>query len=330
MPVTTVEGSLDTYLRQEIFPRVARPPYGRIDAACLSKIPPVYLYHDALSHAKVVGKYFKFGAITLEKAWENARKEYGNLKFLRDVAGLRGSRYEVIAPLGLKKEYSALLVLEYAPGNNLDHYIRKAIFENKKDELFHRLTSLAGFFARLHRTGTGSKQVTPANPAEWMNRIVNQLKKTTLKNHYGDVKEIENLAGDWWNRKYMFDDNEVIIHGDATTTNFTFHQGKVIGIDLEDMRRADRTWDLGFIAAELKHNFMWHTGDGGRAEPFIGHFLWEYGKAYNDTGIFHKITPKLPLFMAIDLLRISRNDWLNEDYRLSLVKEARECLKYRR
>ena len=97
---------------------------------------------------------------------------------------------------------------------------------------------------------------------------------------YNQREEIKNLAASWWNRDGMFNDHEVIVHGDATPTNFLFHHQKVTGIDLEKMKWADRCWDLGFIAAELKHHYMWRAGDGKKAEPFIGHFLWEYATRF--------------------------------------------------
>jgi hypothetical protein len=93
------------------------------------------------------------------------------------------------------------------------------------------------------------------------------------------------------------------------------------------MRYADRCWDLGFIAAELKHHFLWRTGNKWDSEPFIGHFLWEYASSSSDIRFFYIITDKLPLYMALGLLRIARNKWLNEEYRKTLVEEARLCLK---
>jgi aminoglycoside phosphotransferase (APT) family kinase protein len=112
---------------------------------------------------------------------------------------------------------------------------------------------------------------------------------------------------------------EVIVHGDATPTNFLFQQYEVIGIDLEKMKYADRCWDLGFIAAELKHHFAWRMGNGWYAEPFIGHFLWEYTINYGDAPFFWVITRKIPFYMALALLRIARNPWLDEPYRKNLI-----------
>ena len=130
--------------------------------------------------------------------------------------------------------------------------------------------------------------------------------------------------------QYPGRDTEVIIHGDATPTNFFFNVGEVIGIDLERMTQADRCWDLGFIAAELKHHFLWRTGDKWAGEPFIGHFLWEYTVALGDTRLFSVITGRLPLYMALGLLRIARNNWLSENYRKILIEEAGLCLEYGR
>ena len=94
------------------------------------------------------------------------------------------------------------------------------------------------------------------------------------------------------------------------------------------MKWADWCWDLGFIAAELKHHFMWRAGNGQLAEPFIGHFLWEYAVDYGDSNFFHVITRKIPLYIALGLLRIARNLYLDKKYREHLILEAKRCLKY--
>ena len=75
----------------------------------------------------------------------------------------------------------------------------------------------------------------------------------------------------------MWEDHKVMVHGDATPDNFMFGKGlEVTTFDLERAKRADRVFDTGRIAGELKHFFMRATGNAESAEPFIGHFLWEY------------------------------------------------------
>ena len=141
--------------------------------------------------------------------------------------------------------------------------------------------------------------------------------------------EIEEYAVRWWNKEGIFiSDRETIVHGDATPTNFLFDNVNVTAIDLESMKWADRCWDLGFIAAELKHHFMWRMGNGWAAEPFIGHFLWQYAVNYGDPHFFHVITHKLPLYMALGLLRIARNLYIGDTHIECLVTEAKQCLKY--
>lgn len=76
--------------------------------------------------------------------------------------------------------------------------------------------------------------------------------------------------------------NDVYLYEDRKTDikvigKFFLSSGKkdVIGFDLERTKRADRVFDTGRIAGELKHFFMRATGHKDAADPF-GHFLWEY------------------------------------------------------
>jgi hypothetical protein len=322
-----IEGTLEKYLKDEVFPRIVSPPFGFIEATKVSHQRPVYIYRDEISRAKIVGKYFKFGCLSLDTAWERAEREYNNLMLLRDRIGMKDNHYNIVAPLGRNKVLSALLVLEKAPGKTLDYYIAKSIYEGQTTELFYRLADLARFFVRLHRNSDSGRQVSPKLP-QWYLDVVLATLKTDLPG-YGsrEADSLKSLASGWWNRDGMLSDHEVIVHGDATPTNFLFHRQKVTGIDLEKMKWADRCWDLGFIAAELKHHFMWRAGDGLKAEPYIGHFLWEYALAFGDISLFYRITRRLPLYMALGLLRIARNNWLNEQYRYQLIGEAKSCLK---
>jgi thiamine kinase-like enzyme len=326
--MTQINGALEKYLKSEILPQVASPPFGCIDAFKISHQRPVYLYQDEPSQAKIVGKYFQYNSNDREEAWHKAEKEYFNLILLRDQIGLKGDHYNIVAPLGRNKVLSALLILEKAPGQTLDYFIARAIYENQTQELFYRLSDIARFFVRLHSKSDSGRSVSPKLPQWYLDKMLKALngKLSGMSNQSG---EIVNLAFDWWNRGGMFQDHEVIVHGDATPTNFMFHQGKVTGIDLEKMKWADRCWDLGFLAAELKHHFMWRADDDRKAEPFIGHFLWEYATAYGDNAIFYRITRRLPFYMALGLLRIARNDWLSEKYRYKLIGEAKQCLKYK-
>jgi Ser/Thr protein kinase RdoA (MazF antagonist) len=133
----------------------------------------------------------------------------------------------------------------------------------------------------------------------------------------------------WRARGCMWEDRAVLVHGDATPSNLLFGKGRdVIAIDLERMQWADRVFDLGRLCGELKHCFFRTTGDLFTAEPFIGHFLWEYCGHFPDReSAFRSITRRIPFYMGITLLRIARNSWIDGDYRWRLIHEARQILK---
>lgn len=315
------------YLREEIFPQLAPPPYAEVEMERLSHQKPVYLFLERANTIAVVGKLFKNGFIPPEEAWQSAEREYFNLELLRERFEMDGDAWRVVAPLGKNRELSAMLVTEKAPGRTLDYYIAEAIYEQKSQWLFDKLSHLARFFVKLHRNSESNRQVSLDLPRWYLAELLNSLRQACLSPSQGNT--IEGYATQWWNKDDILTaDKEVIVHGDATPTNFLFEDEQVIGVDLERMKWADRCWDLGFIAAELKHHFMWRTGDAWAAEPYIGHFLWEYAMNYGDTHFFYATTRKIPLYMALGLLRIARNPWLGESYRKGLLFEAKQCLKY--
>jgi len=320
------EADVCQYLKEEIFPQIAKAPYGEIEVIRLSYCKPVYLFFEKTKNIMVVGKSFRCEFIPIEEAWLSADKEYLNLKLLRERIGMCGDSDKVVAPLGENMGLSALLVMEWAPGQTLDYYLDKAIYDRQRENLFEKLSYLARFFAKLHIASETDQPVSPDEPRWYLSNLLDFLEKSYLSSI--ERAAIEEYANQWWNEDSIFAaDREVIVHGDATPTNFLFDNGNVTGIDLEKMKWADRCWDLGFIAAELKHHFMWRMGNGWAAEPFIGHFLWEYVINYGDACLFQTITRKIPLYMALGLLRIARNNWLGEAHKKYLIAEAQQCLK---
>jgi aminoglycoside phosphotransferase (APT) family kinase protein len=144
-----------------------------------------------------------------------------------------------------------------------------------------------------------------------------------------EVAEWYGLRDQWRSLPKMWQDQQVYVHGDATPENFMFGSGlDVMTFDLERSKRADRVFDTGRIAGELKHFFMWATGNKYAAEPFIGHFLWEYACHFPDrNSAFASITGRTPFYMGLTLLRIARNSWVDHDHRHQLISEARACLR---
>ena len=288
----------------------------------------VYLYEDRRSGTLVVGKFF-FGISdrSPEAAFHHMEREFNNLQHLRSI-GFAGYPHYIARPLGRNADLNCVLIEEFCHGIPLDYFIIKAIREGARDALFQKLTALAYFLATMHNRTAAGERVDFNRDCSYFDRIMEQLKSW---GHIGwdEAEDFYWMKERWREKGFMWEDNQVIVHGDVTPTNILFGDGPwVIAIDLERMKPADRVFDVGRVAAELKHFFMQYTGDKWLAEPFIGHFLWEYACHFPDrNSAFWSITRRVPFHMAMTLLRIARNSWITGHYRRQLLDEARTILR---
>jgi aminoglycoside phosphotransferase (APT) family kinase protein len=187
---------------------------------------------------------------------------------------------------------------------------------------------LAYFLATLHNRTANGHNVDFSQDCAYLDQLVKNLQSKHIIGTW-DADELHWLRDLWREKPRMWEDRQVFVHGDATPSNFLFGEGlSVMAIDLERMRRADRAFDLGRIAGELQHSFLQATGNKYAAEPFIGHFLWEYACHFPDRHrAFQAITARIPFQMALTLLRIARNSWVPAAHRRQLVMEARIILR---
>ena len=141
--------------------------------------------------------------------------------------------------------------------------------------------------------------------------------------------ELDRLCLEWEKDPAIHGPRAVWVHGDATPTNFIFDSdGGITAIDLERMRFADPVYDLGFLAAELRHHFAWRVMNAEAAEPLITNLFRAYAEHFPDPPrVFDQITYRNHLYMAIGELRIARNAWLQPGHRKWLVEEAMSCLR---
>ena len=288
----------------------------------------VYAYEEDGSGARVVCKFYgaRFGA-NLGRGALMARREYERLNTLRRYH-LVGSPHHVIRPLGCRRDINAVLAVEYYAGEAFSDAIQRAIHHGDADHLYWRLTALAFFLATLHtRTGNGCR-VDFNKDCKYFDRLIVQLRNRDRVSRQ-DAEQLSMVRERWRRRPGMWADQQVWLHGDATPGNFLFGSGlDVAAIDLERMRRGDRVFDLGRVAGELQHAFMLCVGDRHRAEPFIGHFLWEYSCHFPDRGqTFDSITARVPYYLALNMLRIARNDYLDAHYARRLLRRAGTLLQ---
>ncbi len=290
----------------------------------------VYLYEEKHSHAQVIGKFFagsNQSSSTMSAKYQRMEQEFHNLHLMRSY-GLTGYPHDIVRPLGYNGWLNSLLVEEYRGGHSLSSIITDAIHLQKPEKLYEKLTALAYFMATFHNRTANGYGVNFYEDCNYLDRLVRKLSKQQFI-HWDEVQEFSWLRERWREQPRMWEDQQVLVHGDATPSNFLFGQGlSVIGIDLERMKRADRVFDLGRITGELQHFFLQITGNKYAAEPFIGHFLWEYACHFPDrASAFRSICGRLPFQMSLTLLRIARNSWISHDYRRRLIEEAKITLR---
>ena len=287
----------------------------------------VYLYEDKFSGARLVGKFFltRNGG-DAEKAAHHLTREFENLCLVRD-SGLATWPHYVPRPLGCNYSLNDLLVMEYCYGQLMSEVIRESIGACDDGRLFGKLTALAYFLATLHNRTALDTGVDFNEDCRYLDRLVARLLKISAIG-WDEASELYWLRDRWRDQPRMWEDRQVLVHGDATPENFMAGDGlSVIAFDLERARHADRVFDVGRFAGELKHFFLQATGNKYAAEPFIGHFLWEYACHFPDRDrAFRSITGRVPFYMGTTLLRIARNGWISSDYRRQLVSEAKACL----
>jgi aminoglycoside phosphotransferase (APT) family kinase protein len=321
----SIIGEYVGYVRDQLGVRESSPAFR---AFRLRGSNEVYAYEEKHSSAKVICKFYgpRYGWDRDRAAW-TASQEYESLQRLRSF-DLVGSPHHVIRPLGLERDINCVLALEFYTGEQFSHAIERSTRHHDDAHLFWRLKSLAYFLATQHNRTANGRTVDFDADCAYFARLVDRLRNRRLVGSW-DVDELLWLQDLWHDRPSMWQDRQVWLHGDATPANFLFGHGlDVAAIDLERMKRGDRMFDVGRVAGEIQHAFMSSTGDRRRAEPFIGHFLWEYSCHFPDRyATFASISARVPYFMALNLLRIARNDYISFEYGRKLVRQSKRLLQ---
>ncbi len=127
----------------------------------------------------------------------------------------------------------------------------------------------------------------------------------------------------------MWADRQVWLHGDATPANFLFGHGMdVAAIDLERMKRGDRMFDVGRVAGNSSTRSCVTPATGTARSRSSG----------TSSGSTAAISPaasrrsirsagRAPYYMALNLLRIARNDYIGQDYGRRLVTQAKRLMQ---
>ncbi len=295
----------------------------------LNGINEVYGYEEKYSHARIICKFYgsRFKSDPGLAALV-AQQESDNLHTLRGY-NLVGSPHHVIRPLGVHPDINCVLVLEHYAGEELTQAMRRATHHRDDANLFWRLKALAHFLSTQHNRTANDEDIDFDVECDYFDTIIHRLFECGRIGKR-DAEEFAWLRDLWRDRPLMWQDRQVWLHGDATPGNFLFATGqRVCAIDLERMRRGDRAFDVGRVAGELQHAFMLATAHKSWAEPFISYFFREYSTHLVDSRVaFDCITARTPFYMGLNLLRISRNDYIGEEYGRRLVRQAKRLLAY--
>ena len=285
---------------------------------------PVFRLSSTDGRVAVVGKFFSaYPPVTSQDL--SLMQEYCN--YQQAPAWGLTSGVPLIAPvLGQKPHLRLGLLLQDIPGPDLDFYLAKTTTSGDYSTLFTYLDQLARWLASLHSRLLTRRQVDHKPASDYFQKLQSQLQQIGLLTSREEIifrKEINT----WENLFSLWADYEVLIHGDATPTNFLYSDGGVVAVDLERLRQADRLWDLSWVAGELKHAWGWRTDNFAASEPAISHFFQAYLTSLGaEEGLAQRLFALNPFYMAMAELRIARNDYLSWDYRRALIAEAIRCL----
>jgi aminoglycoside phosphotransferase len=228
--------------------------------------------------------------------------------------------------LGHWPQASLGLLLESVPGPDLDNLMHQACCHSNTVVLNQGLEKLAHLLAIFHSRPVPAAPASPAPALAYLDKVMGQLQQTGVLTQ--DDCQALRQERTWWEGRWRdFADRQVLVHGDATPTNFLFPDGRAVALDLEKLRVGDRLWDLSWVAGELKHAWGWRLQDFNGAEGAISHFFRAYQTAADlPAPLMDRVYRLNPFYMALAELRIARNLYLGFDYRRELVAEARRCL----
>jgi len=288
---------------------------------------PVFRFFLPGDGLGLVGK-FLVDQVSATAQDRSLAREYQN--YLGDSARELAAAGFIPRLLGQASDLRLGLLLEGLPGPDLDFFLAAAAQGRGVEECRLRLARLAELLAFFHTRPQPRQEVSPGPVLAYFQKLMTQLQALDLLT----PEEVNFFAAEsraWEDRFGAYADVQVLLHGDATPTNFLFPDGRAVAVDLERLRPGDRLFDLSWVAGELRHAWGWRGRDFCNSEGAIQGFFQAYLEALAaDDGLTKRILALNPLYMALAELRVARNSYLAWEYRRALVAEAMGCLSFGR
>jgi hypothetical protein len=280
------------------------------DRRCSVAVYKIYPASHTVCRYEFVGEnYSVVGKFYAEpKGWllnydpvQSMKQEFNILKSLANVIN-------VPMPIVARKDFHCVVVTEHIRGKPLFDYMRS------EKRLYDCLTAIAHSLRRLH--DLTKSEYRKQDEFAYFHNLLNQLNLSSKRR-----QEFNRMLGDWWYSTLLDQPYGCRIHNNPNPINLVFRHNRLYLLDFESSwEHANFVHDLGIVAAELKHYFARHKGNGQRAEPYIGHFLWHYCHGEDE---FNRVTHALPFFMSLGWLRMARLGFASP----FIFKEALACLR---
>ena len=292
----------------------------------------VYRYWLVDSDINLVGKFYG-------RKWLNGsqngnyqlrvrlmHREFGNLERVREL-GLNSPPYRAVRPLAINEHLNCVLLEDYAPGATLQSFLWDAM-QGDERFLHKRLCETAGLLATLHNRSQTREPVDATHAVERLGRIIEHLEQWRIVSPE-QLDRLRYLLARWNDSAMLKAACKVLIHGDPNPEHFLFQDGEgVTAIDWERLWSGDRAADLGCLAAEIKHAFLWHSGNPNAGESYIQHLYGVYFSQVSDQEeSFPSFCQRARFYMGCGELRICRNPWVDLAHRQRLIEEAEACLQ---
>ena len=250
--------------------------------------------------------------------------------YLRAAAlGLTDDPARIPRLLGRRPDLRLGLLLEAVPGPDLDRLVRRGRLDRTRWP-----TSFGAWKAWLNSwpfftpAPAGGRGVGP-EALSYLDKLwCNCTRQGLLTGE--DEADLDSRRAAWEVRLAQFPDRQVLVHGDATPTNFLFPEGRAVALDLERLRPATASGTSPGWPANSNTPGPGAPARRPRPKQPSATFSGPIWGPQPDPGPGR--TPFLlnPFYMALAELRIARNAYLAWDYRRWLVAEATRCLTYGR
>ena len=214
-----VNESLAWALCRLLAPEAPAPPSVEVVREQLPSSREVYRFTFNGNGRAAVGKFFTAypPVIPLD---QGLAQEYDN--YLRAAAlGLTQGCLRIPRLLGRRPELCLGLLLEAIPGPDLDSLLQNACRHGELAALYRGLVSLAELLAFFHSRPVPEAPVSGLEALGYLDKLRLQLHGLGLLTPADETALAAERAA-WEGRLAQFPDRQVLVHGDATPTNFLF------------------------------------------------------------------------------------------------------------